>query len=63
VKVDRGSLTSQVVWHCDLYHQLDNRETVREMTAERPVLFVRDSSQEQVAIGYQVNEGRILCVA
>ena len=33
------------------------------MVTERLVLFVRDSSQEQVVIDYQVDEGGMLCAA
>ena len=63
VRADRRPLTSEVASNCDLCEQLGDRETVKEMTAERLVLFVRDSGQEQVGIDYQVDEGEILCVA
>jgi len=63
VRADRRPLTSEVASNCDLCEQLDDRETVKEMTAERLVLFVRDSSQKQEVMDHQVEEVGILCVA
>ena len=53
----------KVVSHCNVCGQLDNSEVAREMTTERLVLVMRDSSQEQGVMDYQVDEGGMLCAA
>jgi len=56
-------LTSEVVSHCDVFEQLDDRQAAKEMTVERLVLFVKDSSQEQVVMDHKAEKGVTLCVA